>query len=108
MKLRWTRRAKDDLVEISRYIAEDKPDVAQRWVRRLVSSARQAAETPSAGRRVPELMREDIREVLVRSYRIVYKADREAVWIVTVFEGHRLLPRDIVETLGSRNNPSPR
>lgn len=48
-----------------------------------------------AGRRVPELMREDLREILVRSYRIVYRVDGEFVWILTIFEGHRLLPREI-------------
>ena len=99
MRLRWTRRAKEDLVEIGRYIAEDKPGAAERWVRTLIRSARRAAELPMAGRRVPELMREDVREVLVRGYRIVYRIDGKVVWIVTVFEGHRLLPRDVVETL---------
>lgn len=87
MKLRWTQRAKADLVEIGRYIAVDKPGAAQRWVRSLVRNARQAAEMPMAGRQVPELMREDVREILVRSYRIVYRIDGKVVWVVTVFEG---------------------
>lgn len=31
MKLRWTRRARQDLIEIGRYIARDKPEAARRW-----------------------------------------------------------------------------
>ncbi len=50
-----------------------------------------------ADRRVPEIMREDVREILVRNYRIVYKIDGKVVWIVTVFVGHQ--PRDIIEPI---------
>lgn len=95
MKLRWTQRAKRDLVEIGHFIARDKPSAAKRWVQKLRRQAQQAADKPMAGRRVPELMREDLREILVRSYRIVYRVDGEFVWILTIFEGHRLLPREI-------------
>ncbi len=97
MKLRWTRRARRDLVEIARYIERDKPEAARRWVARLRQRAGAAAELPQAGRRVPEVARDDIREVLVRSYRIVYLIDAETVWILTVFEGHRLFPREVIE-----------
>lgn len=48
---------------------------------------------PHAGRQVPELGRDDIREVLVRGYRIVYRVGPNGIDILTVFEGHRLLPK---------------
>lgn len=38
---------------------------------------------------VPELNREDIREVLLRSYRIVYRVRPDGIVVLTVFEGHR-------------------
>lgn len=43
------------------------------------------------GRRVPEMERDDVRERLVRSYRVVYWVHDEHVEILTVFEGHRRL-----------------
>ena len=101
MKLRWTRRARRDLVDIARYIGRDKPEAARRWVARLRQCARAVAELPESGRRVPETAREDVREVLVRSYRIVYLIDAETVWILTLFEGHRLFPREVIEELAT-------
>ena len=101
MKLRWTRRARRDLVDIARYIERDKPEAARRWVARLRQRARTVAELPNSGRRVPEAPRGDVREVLVRSYRIVYLIDAETVWILTVFEGHRLFPRQVIEELST-------
>ena len=101
MKLRWTRRARRDLVDIARYIERDKPEAARRWVARLRQRARGVAELPESGRRVPETARDDVREVLVRSYRIVYLIDAETVWILTVFEGHRLFPREVIEELAT-------
>lgn len=73
----------------------DKPDAARRWVARLQRRARQAAELPSAGRTVPELGREDIREILERGYRIVYRIHGEEIHILAVFEGHKLLDSEI-------------
>lgn len=99
MKLRWTHRARQDLVEIGRYIARDKPEAARRWVERLRKQAQAAAEMPQAGRRVPEVDRDDVREVLVRRYRVVYQIHLSEIRVLTVFEGHRLLPRDVVAKL---------
>jgi addiction module RelE/StbE family toxin len=91
MKLRWTRRAESQLLEIGRYIARDKPGAARRWVEALRRRAAQAAEHPLAGRQVPELDRPDLREVVLRGYRIVYRVADDAIEVLTVFESHRLL-----------------
>ncbi|NOY92972.1 MAG: type II toxin-antitoxin system RelE/ParE family toxin [Deltaproteobacteria bacterium] len=99
MKLRWSHRAEQDLLEIGRYIAEDNRPAARRWVERLRQRARQAAEHPQAGRMVPEHSRPDIREVLLHSYRIVYVVGADAIQVVAVFEGHRLFPRRVVPEL---------
>ena len=91
MKLRWTLNARDDLRRIRRYIARDKPDAAKRWVQRLRERARKAASMPHAGRVVPEFDRDDIREVIVGNYRIVYRVRATEVLVLTVFESHKLL-----------------
>ena len=96
MKLRWSRRAQQDLLEIGRYIANDNRTAARRWVERLRQMARQAAEHPNAGRVVPEHSRLELREVLLRSYRIVYRVCDDAIEVLTVFEGHRLFPEDTI------------
>lgn len=40
---------------------------------------------------MPEIGCEDVREVLLRSYRIVYRVVVGGIVVLTVFEGHRLL-----------------
>ncbi len=90
----WTDRALSDLEAIADYISRDNPRAAERWVMKLISAAESAAAAPRAGRRVPELARADVREVLLRSYRIVYRAGSRRIEILAVFEGHRLLRGD--------------
>lgn len=92
MKLRFTARARADLLAIGHYIARDKPGAAKRFVKRLQKRARDAAALPRSGRRVPEFGgRDDIREVIERGYRIVYRIVGEEIHLLTVFESHRLL-----------------
>jgi toxin ParE1/3/4 len=51
---------------------------------------------------VPELGHDDVREVIERTYRIVYRVHGDQVRILTVFEGHRLLrPSDLDDDSGA-------
>jgi toxin ParE1/3/4 len=88
---RWTERAAADLLAIGDYIALDAPGAARAWVERLRQRASRATKVPNAGRVVPEFARSDVREVFVRSYRIVYRVVDADIVILTVFEGHKLL-----------------
>lgn len=89
--LRWTERAARDLMEIGAYIAESDPTAARAWVERLRQRALEASKMPRTGRVVPEVARDDVREVFERSYRVVYRVVDEGIVVLTVFEGHRLL-----------------
>jgi hypothetical protein len=40
---------------------------------------------------VPEVEDPDIREVFLKSYRIVYRVEARRILVLTVFEGHRKL-----------------
>lgn len=93
MRLRWTKKAQKDLKEIGRYIATDNPQAARQWIAHIKERAKKLIETPRAGRVVPEIEREDIREVIERNYRIVYKVGEKTVDILAVFEAHRLFPK---------------
>lgn len=94
-KLVWTARALRDLRDIDAYIAADDPAAAARWVERLLAAAERAARFPHSGHVVREKGREDLRQILVRSYRIVYLVREKQVDVLTVFEGHHLLPDDV-------------
>jgi addiction module RelE/StbE family toxin len=94
-EVRWTERALRDLRDIGDYISKDSPAAAERWVETLLAAVEAAAATPMAGRIVPELRRDDVREVLRKTYRLVYSVRGQTLEVLTVFEGHRLFPRDI-------------
>ena len=89
--LRWTERAANDLVAIGEYIAADDPTAARAWVEKLRRQAMKASRMPRMGRVVPEIARDDVREVFQRSYRIIYRLIDDGIVVLTVFEGHRLL-----------------
>ncbi len=91
----FTERALADLEAIGDFIAADHPAAAERWVAKLLSLAESAARMPMAGRRVPELGRDDVREIIHRTYRIVYRVSEGRIEVLTVFEGHRRFPRGV-------------
>jgi plasmid stabilization system protein ParE len=67
--------ARADLHAIVRYISFDAPDRALEFGRFLISRTRFLAGAPELGRIVPEFEDEFIREIIVRSYRVVYRLD---------------------------------
>jgi toxin ParE1/3/4 len=75
--------ARDDLRSIVRYISYDSPDRARRFGHFLIARAKELAQFPRRGREVPELGDPVIREIIVRSYRVVYRL-HETRWRVEI------------------------
>jgi toxin ParE1/3/4 len=96
MKVVWTEQAFARLAEIQSYISADDPAAAGRFVDRLVGQTLLLARSPRMGRAVPELPGMGLRELILENYRIVYRVHGGAVQVLTVFESHRLLPRQDV------------
>ena len=86
--------ARQDLVEIFEHIADDNPVAARLWIQRLRQRARAAARAPAAGRMVPELERQDVREVFLRTYRVVYRVGTKEIVILRFVEGSQQLRVD--------------
>lgn len=91
MKLVWTHEALERLTGIENYISNDSPERAARFVDQLIAHAESLEDTPRAGRIVPEIAHPDIRELIFRKYRIVYRIKEDSIEVLTVFEGHMLL-----------------
>jgi plasmid stabilization system protein ParE len=92
--MRWklSLQARIDLRRIADRIARDNPRAAEIWLEKLEERARLARSSPGLGRKVPEIDRDDIREAIVGNYRLVYIVRPKLVEILTIFEGHHLLP----------------
>jgi len=92
MSVTWSQEAGENLVEIEEFIGRDSEERAVRFVDGLIDHTEAIlAENPRSGRAVPEIGNPDIRELVYRGYRIVYRLNGDRIEILTVFEGHRLL-----------------
>jgi addiction module RelE/StbE family toxin len=95
MKIKWTHEALEQLTEIEDFIAKDSPERAAVFVDQLIGHAEDSLpDNPRMGRTVPEIANPDIRELIFKKYRIVYRLTENHIEILTVFEGHRLLRID--------------
>jgi toxin ParE1/3/4 len=86
--------ARADLRDIVRYISFDAPDRALRFGLFLISRTRLLAQSPELGRIVPEFEDPFIREIVVRSYRVVYRLDdsRLLVEVIRFWHAARGIP----------------
>lgn len=72
VKVIWTYQAIHDLDNIGEYIAKDSPRYASLTVERLFHSTDILKTQPKLGRIVPEFNEDTIRELIYKSYRLVY------------------------------------
>jgi len=87
----WSSRAAQDLNSIVDYIAADSPAYAGIVLKKIVNQTRILARFPQAGRKVPEFDDESLRELVVYSYRIIYRLQEDEVLIVSAIHGKRML-----------------
>ena len=85
----WSKPARDDLHAIYEYIALDSKFYAKNTIRNIVERASKVSATPGIGRVVPELGEENIREVFIYSYRIIYQILPSKLTILAVVHGYR-------------------
>jgi addiction module RelE/StbE family toxin len=95
MKVQWTNNAIDQLVNIYEYISLNSPTYAMRMVDRLTRRSEQIADQPLSGRKVPEYDVEDVRELIEKPYRIIYRVQQDKIDVLAVIHGAQLLPEEI-------------
>ena len=89
----WTDPAWDDLADIAAYIARDSEYYAAAFVQEMKEAAASLAEFAARGQIVPEFGDPSIRELLVKSYRLVYRVSEKRVVILTLIHGARRIER---------------
>ncbi len=75
-KLIWSPAARDDLHDIVTFIARDNPNRAMSFGYELISEIDRLKDFPESGRVVPEYRNDNIREIVFRPYRIVYRVNQ--------------------------------
>lgn len=92
MKIIWSPLAIDRVAEVASYIAKDKPIAAENWVDTIFSKVASLASSPKLGRIVPEINKNQYREIIYGNYRIVYRLEEKRISVLTVRHGKQLLP----------------
>lgn len=90
-KVIWAPRALDDLVRLIDYISADAPVAARRFAQKILDRVDLLQDHPLAGGFVFEDETRTYREVLQGNYRVIYRTDGNAVYIVAVHHAARLL-----------------
>lgn len=84
MRVVWSPLADRQVDDAVEYIAHDDPIAAGRWLEHLLERVRALSRFPDSGRMVPETQREDIREIIVSPYRVLYRRRDDRVEIVAI------------------------
>ncbi len=91
MRVSWSPLADEQVDEVVAYIAADDQAAALTWLEQLLERVASLARFPDSGRIVPELQRDDLRELIVGSYRVIYRRKADVVEIAAIRHGARRL-----------------
>jgi len=97
MDVRWTERASADAIGIFDYIADQSLAYADSVYERVLERPEQLTVHPRSGSVVPEFGRDDIRELFIYSFRLIYRIADDEIRVLTIIHGSRKL---VPEMLG--------
>jgi len=88
-KIIWPDDAIDDLRQLVATIAKDNPRAARDFGHRLLAKLEPLSQFPRMGRVYAKLRRDDVRELPIPPYRVIYRLDDAArtVTILVVWHG---------------------
>ena len=80
----WSQPAKADLRSIHDFIAHDSPHYAKKVVQGIREKADILERLPQVGKKVAELGDEQVRELSLYAYRIIYEIKDKGIYVLTV------------------------
>lgn len=93
MILRWTKTAARDMVHVKEFKAKESAVFADEFVDRVFERLEnQILPFPQSGQVVSEYGRDDINEIIVYSFRVVYQILPDQILVLTVIHGANPLP----------------
>jgi len=92
VRINWTDQALDDIENIAQFIEKDSSKYANIQVQRFFNKAEILLTHPNAGRIVPEINENYLRELIQGAYRIIYRIVTDnKIDIITIHHSRRLL-----------------
>jgi len=90
----WSEPAKTDLRSIHNFIARDSHYYAKKVAQDIREKTDILENLPRAGKKVIELSDENIREIPLYSYRVIYEIKNQVVFVLAVLHKRRNLTAD--------------
>lgn len=96
MRIVWAPLAIERVRDIAAYTATHNPEGARQWAEDLFEAVGHLSQFPELGRMVPELGRHELREMVWREYRVIYRLDPDLINILALVHGRQHLdPSDL-------------
>ena len=93
------QNAKEDMRQIEEYISRDSIYYANKTIEEIIKRIKNLSIFPYMGRKIPEYDNINLREIIYKSYRILYKVNSN-IHILNVFH----CSRDILNSINIINN----
>jgi toxin ParE1/3/4 len=87
--IEWALSAISDVKRLREFIARDSLPYAERFVQRLIEVIENTSSYPMMGRKMPEALDDNVREIMFQKYRIVYRVETSRILILMVIHGSR-------------------
>ena len=84
------------MILIYSYIYNNSKYYASKTIKEILNSVEILKLFPRAGRIVPEFSNEDLRELIYKSYRIMYNIKSNEIFIRRIYHSARLLSKEII------------
>ena len=95
VKLVWLRTANNDLIQIYNYIYEDSIYYAVKTVNDIIKLVEKLKNLPYMGRKIPEYNEDSQRELIYKSYWIIYKIESNTILIRRIWHSARKVPTNL-------------
>ena len=100
MRLLWTDQALADLKHIRRFITQKSTQATEdKFIKKLIQKTTLLESSPNIGRMVPEYTLPSLREQIEGNYRVVYQVKSDHIYILTVFESHKLIDQEGIDSV---------
>lgn len=92
-KIVWPLEANNDLLQVYFYISNDSLYYASKTINDILNKLENLILFPYMGRKVPEYNLNNIRELIYKSYRIIYEVKSKEILIQRIWHSSRLLSK---------------
>lgn len=92
MRIVWSPLALERVNEMADHIAENNIEAAKVWLMDIFGAVDRLQRFPESGRVVPEVKRPNIREIIFKNYRVIYRLERKRIAVLTVRHSRQRLP----------------